>query len=722
MGTLDWLDRHPLEISTRAGLLLGAFTNGLSFQPNLIPRDSRAQAVISGISASTSFGWASASHSFMRSVANRLPGGRRGPAGRAVTGLALDGTVAAGALAATAALGPADDDSPARAVARLAGTAVAASAAAGLVADLLELRRGRAYNRLGSLAAAAACWGAGYAISRNGVSGSAWLPRRLAPHALAQAIANTGPTADSARDIAAAGLTVPVTEGGAIEEEPPQVVVPTAAVAGAAVTGVLLGLSWAESRIGGLVAAAAARAIGGEADDHRTLARGIVWAGIGSAGWWAFTRVDAALERAGTGPDQAHAAAPDLPEVTGGPGSLVPWSAQSRESRRWLTMALTPDRIEAVMGEPARQPVRVYASLESASTGPERAALLLAEIDRTQALRRPVFALFSPTGSGYVNYVATETLEYLTRGDCASAAIQYSVLPSALSLRKVGLGAAQTRAVVNGVMERMLAMSPEERPAFYLFGESLGAEVSQAMFAGQGIGAVDGIGLRAAIWIGTPAASQWRRELWGRRPQGRPPGIGPGAAFLPRSVGDWAALAAEERARVRFLFLQNGNDPVPKFDTPLLWRRPDWLGPDGERPPGAPTGTHWLPVTTFFTTFIDLQNALRPIPGTFVESGHDYRRMLPDVVRSVFGLQATDAQMARVQQALRERELRWEVRRRWAAAKAQPEERRGPALQGVADLVARWTGSVRDLDSVRRLVGADRLGATAAAAEEGAAG
>ena len=94
------------------------------------------------------------------------------------------------------------------------------------------------------------------------------------------------------------------------------------------------------------------------------------------------------------------------------------------------------------MGEPARQPIRVYASLESAASSQERAELLLAEIDRTRALERSVFALFSPTGSGYVNYVATETLEYLTRGDCASAAIQYSVLPSALSLGKVHLATA----------------------------------------------------------------------------------------------------------------------------------------------------------------------------------------------------------------------------------------------------------------------------------------
>ena len=48
------------------------------------------------------------------------------------------------------------------------------------------------------------------------------------------------------------------------------------------------------------------------------------------------------------------------------------------------------------MQEPAKQPIRVYASLASAQTEAERADLLLAEIDRTGALDRSVFALFSP--------------------------------------------------------------------------------------------------------------------------------------------------------------------------------------------------------------------------------------------------------------------------------------------------------------------------------------
>lgn len=691
--------RHHLEISGRTGLLAGAFANGLSFQPNLVPRGSQGQALISGIAAATAFGWASTSHSLLRSVANRLPGGRDSAVGRAFSGLAVDGVVAAAGVAAGRALPPRTDEPPARALGRLGATVIAASALAGLGADLLEFRRGKPGNRLGAAAGAVAAWGAGYAIARRGVGGASW--RLYVPGS------NPSPTTPSTHvspeDLAAADLTMPAEEGGGIEEEPDQIVVPTAALSGLGVTGVLLGLSWVESRLGGLAAGAAARAIGGESDDHRTLGRALVWAGVGAVGWWGFTRVNTALTQAGIGPDPAHAEAPTLAEVTGGPGSLIAWSAQSRESRRWLTMTLTAEEIEEAMGESAQQPIRVYASLEAAPTTADRAALLLAEIDRTQALSRPVFALFSPTGSGYVNYVASETLEYLTRGACASAAIQYSVLPSALSLTQVALGAAQTRAVVNGVVDRLLDMAPQDRPRFFLFGESLGAHVSQEIFLGQGVAALDGIGLEAAVWVGTPAASRWRAELWQGRSLDRAPDLGPGAAYLTRSAGDWVALSPDERARIQYLFLDNGNDPVPKFDAPLLWRRPAWLGPDARRPPGAPRGTYWLPVTTFFATFVDLQNSLKPVPGRFVQGGHDYRRLLPDVVRTVYGLEATPEQMARVQAALRERELTWEVRRRYAAAGVKPEEERATALAALAERVSRWTGAPSDLDTTQRL-------------------
>lgn len=405
------------------------------------------------------------------------------------------------------------------------------------------------------------------------------------------------------------------------------------------------------------------------------------------------------------GVEVAHENPPDIPEVTGGPGSVVAWVDQTRESRRWLTMVLRPDEISEVMGEPAIQPIRVYGPLRAADSPEERANLLLEEIDRTGALDRPVFALFSPTGSGYVNYVATETFEFLTCGNCASAAIQYSVLPSALSLTKVELATHQTRIVVNGIVRRLMAMPADKRPRFLLFGESLGSQVSEEMFRGTGISGPEGIGLEAALWIGTPASTVYRRELWGHRTVAEAPEVGPGAFYLPRDIDDWAALSDEQRAEVRYLLLQNGDDPVPKFDPPLVWKRPDWLGPDDLRPPGAPHLTKWLPIVTFVTTFIDLQNALVPTPGIFQEGGHDYRLEIPEAMRAVWRLSATDDQMARVQEALRYRELQWETRRRWEKAQATASPDRPAAEEKVLADVATWTGRPVTTDDILQIIG-----------------
>ena len=55
-------------------------------------------------------------------------------------------------------------------------------------------------------------------------------------------------------------------------------------------------------------------------------------------------------------------------------------------------------------------------------------------------------------------------------------------------------------------------------------------------------------------------------------------------------------------------------------------------------------------------------HAERPDPhaGAVRRGRHDYRRETPEAVRQVFGLQASDEQMQRVQKSLRERELRFE--------------------------------------------------------------
>jgi hypothetical protein len=111
-----------------------------------------------------------------------------------------------------------------------------------------------------------------------------------------------------------------------------------------------------------------------------------------------------------------------------------------------------------------------------------------------------------------------------------------------------------------------------------------------------------------------------------------------------------------------------------------------------------------LPVTTFFTTFIDLQNALAPTPGVFGEGGHDYRRIVPEALRTVFRFSATEAQMVRVQQALRARELGWETKRRWEAIESLPPAQRQQARADLEPRVSGWVGQAVDDAAVEDII------------------
>ena len=301
-----------------------------------------------------------------------------------------------------------------------------------------------------------------------------------------------------------------------------------------------------------------------------------------------------------------------------------------------------------------------------------------------------------------------ETFEYLTRGDCASAGIQYSVLPSALSLTKVGQ--ATEPDPHRHQRDRRTSAGHPGRPASQVLpvrGEP-GIPGQRRDVPRAGLDRTR----RGSAWT-QPCGSEPPQPPYGAASCGAPAPwptrrrSDPGATYLPRAVRDWHELPDDEKAKVRFLLLQNGDDPIPKFGSSVLWKRPDWLGPDELRPPGSPRGTRWMPVTTFFTTFVDMQNALAPTPGVFDEGGHDYRREVPEALRTVFRLEATDEQMARIQEALRKRELAWAAAREWNTAQARPTPQRAAAEQAAKEKLAAWTGQPVDVAQVERIIGAE---------------
>ncbi len=70
---------------------------------------------------------------------------------------------------------------------------------------------------------------------------------------------------------------------------------------------------------------------------------------------------------------------------SGGADSLAPWATLGREGRYFVSNAMTAAAIEAVTGDPAQVPVRVYVGMEQAQTPDERSALAVAELDRVGA-------------------------------------------------------------------------------------------------------------------------------------------------------------------------------------------------------------------------------------------------------------------------------------------------------------------------------------------------
>ena len=664
---LDLAADPSFDHTSRAALLIAAARTGRSYQPNLLTRGTADQAIISGVAAASGLGVGIGVHSLLGGVARRIGGGR---ASRSAL-LSVDAAAVALGGVAHIALRYHEHESRGRALARVAADAVGIAGAAGLGSIAVAVA-GQGRRQTAWMAGAAAVTGLG-----------AWLatrPDRQAPGS------NYAP-------------------GKFLEDRVKEVSPAKAAGIGVVVTGATLGLAKGESALSHAVSQSAAFIAGGDPEDHRTIGRLGATAATYALGWAAVTAASTKLAQGGEGIEPAHAQAPDVPEVTGSPASGVPWASLSREGRRWLSMALTPAGIDAVMQRSGSvQPIRVYASLQGAADPQDRARRLLAEIDRTKALHRGVFALFSPTGSGYVNYAACESLEYLTGGDCASAAIQYSVLPSSLSLTKVGTGVEQTRMVLDGINARLRDMAPADRPRFLLFGESLGSQVSQEIFRGTGIFGLESSGIDSAIWIGTPNATKWRQEIWGDRSITVAPEVGPGGAYLPRGLLDLHALPQSERAKVRYLLLQNGDDPIPKFGAPVMLRRPDWLGPNDGRPPGSPRGTSWMPVTTFFATFLDMMNALTPTPGVFAEGGHDYRRVLPHIMAEFWRFDATDEQRQRMLWALQVRERAWELNRRWSAAEAQTGEDAAKARAKVLDDLTGWQGRPADAAQVEQLL------------------
>jgi uncharacterized membrane protein len=310
---------------------------------------------------------------------------------------------------------------------------------------------------------------------------------------------------------------------------------------------------------------------------------------------------------------------PDDPLRSGGPGSLVSWESLGNQGRTFVTGSPDPAQLRAFSGTTARDPIRVYAGLDSAPTSRERAALAVRELERTGAFSRRVLCVVTTTGTGWVNEDAIDPLEYMYGGDTAVVALQYSYLPSWLSFlvdkeraREAG------RDLFNHVYGAWSRLPVGQRPKLLVFGESLGSFGTESAFSG-----VDDIRNRVdgMLLVGPPN----RNDLWGELVADRDPGS---TAILPRyDNGTTVRFAADPDSDLdgqattwgppRVVYLQHPSDPIVWWSPRLMVSRPDWL----EEPRGADVlpAMRWLPFVTFWQVTADMAFS------TGVPSGHGHR-------------------------------------------------------------------------------------------------
>lgn len=304
---------------------------------------------------------------------------------------------------------------------------------------------------------------------------------------------------------------------------------------------------------------------------------------------------------------------------SGGPESAVAWEELGRQGRSFVSSGPTVEELENYGGDGALEPIRAYVGLKSADTLEERAQLLLDELVRMGAFDRQVLVLGTTTGTGFLEPNAVDSLEFLHHGDTAIAGLQYSYLPSWISLLADQAAVRQTSQVSFRIIHDYWQELPEDsRPELYLYGLSLGSFGVESVLSSIDIinEPIDG-----AFMSGPPFVNYLHNELERSRDEGSP-------AWMPVvSDGRTVRFTGEENildqpgatwGDTRVVYYQHGSDPVVFFTPTAFYREPEYL--QGTRAPDVSPRMNWFPIITGWQLLLDMPGA-GAVPEGF---GHMY--------------------------------------------------------------------------------------------------
>jgi uncharacterized membrane protein len=304
---------------------------------------------------------------------------------------------------------------------------------------------------------------------------------------------------------------------------------------------------------------------------------------------------------------------------SGGPGSAVPWDTLGWQGRSFIGKGPPVGDIEKFTHHPAMEPIRAYAGLASAADGESRAALAVKDLEQDGAFHRKNLLVVTTTGSGWVDPALVDSFEYLSGGDSATVAIQYSYLPSWISYLVDQSKAREAgRALFDQVYGVWSQLPQNQRPRLFVAGESLGSFGGEAAFSGE-------YDLRnrtsGTLFAGPPNFNELFREFSDHRDSGSPEvqpvyQDGRTVRFADDPTTDIPPPGQPWNGS-RVLYMMHPSDPIVWWSPHLIFSPPDWIGEPAGR--DVLKGMIWMPFITFWQVTADLPFA------TGVPAGHGHK-------------------------------------------------------------------------------------------------
>ncbi len=314
--------------------------------------------------------------------------------------------------------------------------------------------------------------------------------------------------------------------------------------------------------------------------------------------------------------------------ASGGSTSSIRWDDLGRQGRQFVWQRRTESEIRDVTrASDAQEPIRAYVGLKVDDDDAVRAERAVEELRRLGAFEKDAIAVGGATGSGWISPRTAAALEFVTHGHVATVVVQYSYLPSWLSfLVDAERARSASNEMITALRVALNEMPADERPALYVFGESLGTNATDSAFTN-----VEDLSTTTdgALLVGPPGFDENFRQIQERREGGSP-------AWQPLYKGGSIVQVAGTGTDLRddrwttpnrVVYLVHATDPI------VVWQGYDrraWLAPRG---PGVPGSVRHVPIVGNIQAGIDVFGA-NNVPAGY---GHIYDDTVVDAWSEIHG-------------------------------------------------------------------------------------